>query len=328
MRHSSHPSGFPPLLLLALLLLPACGPPESSSPSADTLQVTVSIPPQANFVQRIGGDHVTVQTFVDQGQDPHHFSATPRQIMGLARSKAYFTTGMPFEEALVAKLQDSHPDLRIVETSDPAALKEAADAHDHDAPAGEEPQSGEASPPHDEETPEAEDEHGHGHHHDFDPHVWLSPPLIVQQATAIHDTLVDLDPANQSTYDSNLADFTFEVDALHHELSELLAPHKGKAFFVYHPAFTHFADAYGLEQNSIEAEGKSPTPKQLMQLVQDARDQGARVIFVQPQIDSSSAQTIAEAIGGEVVTIDPLADDVLSNLETIAKALTDSFNRQ
>ena len=118
-----------------------------------------------------------------------------------------------------------------------------------------------------------------------------------------------------------------EIDSLHHELKQILAPHQGKAFFVYHPAFTHFADAYGLEQKSIEAEGKSPSPKQLMALVKEAKETNVKVIFVQPQIDPSSAQTIADAIGGQVITIDPLAEDVLTNLESIAQTLADSFNQ-
>ncbi|MEM7145129.1 MAG: zinc ABC transporter substrate-binding protein [Verrucomicrobiota bacterium] len=406
---------------LLSLLLAACGKsphqdartpdPESKSP----LTVAVSIPPQADFVRQIAGDKAQVQVFVDAGQDPHHFSATPRQVMGLAKARAYFTTGMPFEEALLAKIKDSHPDLLVVDTIDPEALKEAADPHAHhdhtehdhhphedepdkehahdahtdthdhghhdehaehedepdkehahdahtdthdhshhdkhaeheDEPAKEHAHDAHTDThdhshhdehaehedhPHEEEPDknDAHDAHNHddhhGHHHDFDPHVWLSPPHIIQQADIIHDTLVTLDPDNQSTYDENLAAFTFNVAALHHELQDLLAPHKGKAFFIYHPALTHFAEAYGIEQKSIEVEGKSPTPKQLMALVQEAKDNEVKVIFTQPQIDGSSAQTVADAIDGTVVTIDPLDPDVLTNLESIAQSLASSFN--
>ncbi|MEM8954925.1 MAG: zinc ABC transporter substrate-binding protein [Verrucomicrobiota bacterium] len=303
------------------------------------LTVAVSIPPQADFVQRIAGDNAQVNIFVNAGQDPHHFSATPRQVMDLAKARAYFTTGMPFEEALISKIKDSHPDLLIVETIDPEELKEQADSHDHEHDAHDHgdhdghdhADHSEHHHKHESAEDKGQPSHSnahdhHGHHHDFDPHVWLSPPHIIQQASIIHDALVTLDPSNEAAYDENLAAFTFEVTALHHELKTLLAPHKGKAFFIYHPALTHFAEAYGLEQKSIEAEGKSPTPKQLMALVQKAKESEVKVIFTQPQIDGSSAETVADAIGGTVVSIDPLEPDVLSNLESIAQSLSASFN--
>jgi zinc transport system substrate-binding protein len=43
------------------------------------------------------------------------------------------------------------------------------------------------------------------------------------------------------------------------------------------------------------------------------------VVFVQPQFSRSKAKTIADAIGGVVVPIDPLARDYIANLETVAE---------
>jgi zinc transport system substrate-binding protein len=47
----------------------------------------------------------------------------------------------------------------------------------------------------------------------------------------------------------------------------------------------------------------------------------AKVIFVQPQFSKKSAGLVAEAIGGKVVAMDPLARDVISNLEKMARTV-------
>ena len=52
------------------------------------------------------------------------------------------------------------------------------------------------------------------------------------------------------------------------------------------------------------------------------------MIFVQPQFDSRSATTVAQAIGGTVVPIDPMAREVTANLVTIASAIEQAFRQQ
>ena len=69
----------------------------------------------------------------------------------------------------------------------------------------------------------------------------------------------------------------------------------------------------------VEFEGKAPTPKSLAELIRRARAERVQVIFVQPQFDKKSAQVIARAIDGAVVSMDPLARDVLANLESMAR---------
>jgi zinc transport system substrate-binding protein len=97
-----------------------------------------------------------------------------------------------------------------------------------------------------------------------------------------------------------------------------LGPLKGREILVFHPAFGYFAERYGLTQRAVESEGKEPGPRQLAALIDTARERGVRVVFVQPQFSRSSAEKIAEAIGGAVVPMDPLASDYLANLERMA----------
>ena len=156
----------------------------------------------------------------------------------------------------------------------------------------------------------------------------MAPPTLALMAESIAATLVRVDPAHAAAYEANLRETLAELEALDGELRALLAPYEGKTFYIYHPALGYFAQAYGLHQKAVEFEGKKPTPRQLQELVAQARSDGARVIFVQPQFDVRSAESIAEAIGGSVVTLDPLRADVFANLREIAAELAEAFSRE
>jgi len=151
-----------------------------------------------------------------------------------------------------------------------------------------------------------------------DPHIWLAPPLLKIEAGNVAAALSAADPVHVKEYEANLAAFRAELDATDAKLRAELAPFTGRTFYVFHPAFGYFADAYGLRQAAVEIEGKSPTPKQLAGLIARARAEGVKMVFVQPQFDPRAAETVARAIEGRVASMDDLAPDVIKNLETMA----------
>ena len=112
-----------------------------------------------------------------------------------------------------------------------------------------------------------------------------------------------------------------DLDKLNSEIITKLAPVKGKTFFVFHPAFGYFADAYGLHQQGVEVDGKSPTMKQLEKLIRDAGEHQAKVIFAEPQFSISTAETVAKQIGARVETLDPLGEDYFANMRHIANEI-------
>jgi hypothetical protein len=64
---------------------------------------------------------------------------------------------------------------------------------------------------------------------------------------------------------SHYRDYNTALQKRNSDIRKLFAPFKGRAIFVFHPAFEHFTDAYDLKQISIETEieveGKPPGPK-------------------------------------------------------------------
>ena len=89
---------------------------------------------------------------------------------------------------------------------------------------------------------------------------------------------------------------------------------------VYHPAWAYLCKDYNLQQISIEQDGKEPTPQAIVSLVDTARRENIKVVFVSPEFSTSNAQVIASEIGGKVVAVDPLSNDYLKNMQKVAEA--------
>ncbi len=302
------------MLLVAVPWVAACAPGPTVEVESGDAAVTafVSILPQAWFVERIGGQHVAVEVLVGPGESPATYDPTLKQLARLGRADVFFRIGVPFETARMPRIRDQFPDLRVVDCNEGIDL--AASEADEAAPVA--------------HGNDHADDHDHGHDHDHgggDPHTWMSPVLAKRQARTIAEALADLDPAHAEAYQANLEQVLADLDALHQDLQETLAPLAGRTLYVFHPAYGHFARTYGLEQVAVERGGKSPDLRSLGRLIQRAKADGVRVIFVQPQFESDAARTIAEAIGGAVVPMDPLARDYLANLRRMAEAVREGL---
>ncbi len=280
------------LLLPSLVLLVLGGLPTASPCDAEPIRTFVSILPQAHFVERVGGDHVRVDVLVGPGESPATYEPTPREVAALGEADVYFRIGTPFENAFVDKIARTLPGLRIVDTRRGVDLRFFRREGKRQVP---------------------------------DPHIWLDPVRVKTQARTVCDALSDLAPALAGEFESNLRAFLRDLDALDRRLREILAPLRSRKILVFHPAFGYFCDAYGLEQVAVETEGKAPGPKRLADLIDRAGAENIRIIFVQPQYSKKSARTIAEAISGAVVPLDPLARDYLDNLRRMAEAVREGL---
>jgi zinc transport system substrate-binding protein len=294
-----------------------------NSAAADKLPVFVSILPQQYFVQQIGKDLVDVQAMVQPGASPATYEPKPKQMADLSKTKIYFAIGVPFENAWLEKIVDTNPNMRLVHT-DHGIEKIAMSAHHHHHDEKEEKyDEGEHhEADHDQEKKEhhggAVHDEDHHEHAGLDPHIWLSPQLVKIQARIILAALQKADPAHSSNYEANFQDFAARIDQLDADLKKTFAGKKDLQFLVFHPAWGYLAHTYGLKQVPIEIEGKDPKPAQLKKLIQHARENGIKVVFVQPQFSTKSAKIVAQEIGGQVAFADPLAPDWMTNLRHVA----------
>jgi len=144
-------------------------------------------------------------------------------------------------------------------------------------------------------------------------------------AKNIYDALVEVDRANKEFYSSNYENFLSELDALDAQIKQNLSNIQSNKFIVFHPSWGYFADEYGLKQVPIEIEGKEPKQRDLMRLIDFAKANNIKAIFVSPEFSQASAKVIAESIGGEAISISPLAlnwdENLLKMSETLSRVL-------
>jgi len=300
------------LAVLILSAIPGCRG-SSDGPPDGRLTVAVSVLPQRWLLEQLGGDRLQIVTLVSPGDSPHTYQPSDAQVSRLMSAAAYFRVGISFERGPWFQAVRSSPKLRIVDVREGLELIEMAD-HDH---------------AHEHAAERRKDAHAHAEHacaeDGRDPHIWLSPRCLKIQAATMARVLGQIDPQHKPVYEQNLAGLLSQLDDLDRRLQEKLAPLRGKAFFVFHPAWGYFAADYGLRQVAVEVEGKEPSDRQLTELQRRARAEGVKVVFVQPQVSGRGAEAVAEATGARVEVADPLAPDVCAGLLRMAEALAHSY---
>ncbi|MCK5378021.1 MAG: zinc ABC transporter substrate-binding protein [Acidobacteria bacterium] len=273
---------------------------------SEPLEVVVSILPQQEILHRIGGSEVSVTVLILPGRSPATFEPSPRLMASVLGNDLLLPLGLPFERTVIARIHDLEPDLPICHGS-PTVVMEAGSStaeathHDH------------------------QDRQGHDHSEGPDPHFWLDPHLTIEYAQQVSRCLCRARPQACDTFYANLATYTEALETADRRIAIQLAPFSGQSLFVFHPAFGHFAQRYGLHQVAIEYEGKNPTGRHLAEVINSAKAQGVGVIFVQPQFAGTGAKAVAGAIDADLIELDPLAPDLLANLERIAARIARAF---
>jgi zinc transport system substrate-binding protein len=287
-----------------LLAMAACRSVPGSAPGEPgdrRLRVAVSVPPQAYFVERIGGDRVAVEVMIPPGFSHVDYPLTPRQLAALSSTAIYIKVGHPsfdYERHYIDPYLKGAPHLRVVDMSQGMQLIPGEGGEEH-----------------------GDLRHDHG---DGDPHVWVAPETVAVAARNIARALEEADPAGAPVYRANLQSFLYQIDRLDRDIRAALAGAPSRKFMVYHPDWGYFAHQYGLEQIAIEAEGKEPGAAQMIRLIDRARREEVRVIFISGGFPRKSAQVIADAVGGRVIVADPQDKDWPANLRHVAAALREA----
>lgn len=265
------------LIFALVIILFACQPKQKEAAN----RISVSILPQKYFVDQIAGDLLQVNVLVPPGSSPHNYEVLPSQMKDLAKSKVWLQIGLlTFEDAWKEKFAEINKDLVIVNCSkgiDPLAGSKC-------------------------------EEEGHDHEHSgtFDPHVWLDPAEVRIMAQNTLNALTKGFPQHSSEFEKNYAHFILKIDSLSAQINQKLAPLKNRNILIFHPALAYYARQFNLKQIPLELDGKEPSPRHMKDIVDLARKQNIKVVFIQKEFDSENALQLSREIGGEVVIIDPL----------------------
>lgn len=209
------------------------------------------------------------------------------QLKALHNSSIYFAVGyLPFELSNLYPFLETQKNMLLVKQSAGMDLEEGACHHDHGS------------------------FHDHGFHEgNFDPHVWMSPKYAKMMARNILEVLAEKFPDQREIFEKNYNRFQVEIDSIDQAARRIVREKENRTFLIYHPALTYFAKDYGMEQISIENEGKEPNPSHLKAVIDTCRAKGIKIVFIQNQFDVANAKAVAKEIGGDVIAIDPLSPD-------------------
>lgn len=257
--------------------------------SANQLGVTVTILPLKSMVEEIGGEHVKVNVMVPPGMHPRAFEPTPKKMALLESSAIYISMGIPHEKNWVEQVKATRPDMPIINMIDYVETIQRNGGNK------------------------------------IDPHIWLGPQQLRTMAQHLTDTLIKLDPEHKADFIQNSQAWVARLDAVDKEAEKRLAPYKGRAFLVFHPAYGYLAEAYGLRQVSIEKKGMAPGPRMMAAAIKTAQSENINTIFIQKGYSLDEAKAIASEINAKVVTLDPLAPDLIAGLAHKVKAIEASF---
>lgn len=257
--------------------------------------VIVSIAPYEYFVEKIGGDFLTIRTIAPEGVNSHTYEPTPRSIASLEKADIWFQIGEGFEKKLTKVLKEKNPKLLIVNLQENLPLIHDAHSCSH---------------------------HGHSHEncsHSVDIHTWMSPKLALMQCEKIKSVVKNHYeiPHIDSRYES----LENELTLLDEDLHALLKNLPSRSFLTSHPSFAYFCEEYQLEQISVEISGKAPLAREVKTLLDQAQEDFVKVAIAQPQFSAKGLNLIAKKLQIPVKMVDPYTKKYPESLTHLAKIL-------
>ncbi len=286
------------ILTLYLFLFTGCEKKTSpiSSPTLKQPMVIVSSPPYAYLTQLIAGDTVQIECLIPSGTNPHLFELPPKQVQKVLQAALWLRLGEPMESKFLDIFRSHNPHMQIIDLSNGIAMID----HTHS------PNDTCCS------------------HDGQDRHFWTSPKIAQQQLKMIAEGLTTLYPYNAALYRNNLDLGLEQLSQLDLEIRTLFATTRPHTIAISHPALGYFCREYGIEQLSIEIEGKEPLPGDLAILVAQIQEKNITTILLLPQHNNQGALRIAELMNLKIVMIDPYAIDYPAAMQSTAAAIANS----
>ena len=280
-------------LFLIIFLMLSCG--RNVTNSGDKI-ITVSIAPFKYFVEEIAGNDFTVNIMVPAGADPHIYEPFPDQISNLRKSVGYISNGyLGFEMNWLDRFYETNPTMKRLSLGE--GINPLASDHHHLG----------------------------GHVEGADPHYWVSPTCALIMASSVKGFLSMLYPAHKQKYETNYQLLVSKIQVIDNRARELFSGVSNRSFMIYHPNLSYLARDYGLEEIAVEFEGKEPTPSRMRELIDLARIDNLKTIFVQVEYDTKNAKSIADEIGAKIILIDPLYENWQKSTSDIINAVYNSL---
>jgi zinc/manganese transport system substrate-binding protein len=286
----------------------------------DRLNVVTTTEDLGALTREVGGDKVTVTGLAKGYQDPHFVDPKPSFILAVSRADLLIVVGRELEIGWLPPLLTSSRNAKVL-PGGRGYLDASLTVRILDIPAGQ-------------ITRAMGDVHPLGN-----PHYWLEPGNGRRIADAIRGKLSELSPANAAYFAQRYQDFDARLAAAEKRWDAVMAPYKGAKVVTYHRSWPNFMERFGLVVTGyVEPKpGIPPSPSHTLELVQDMKAQGVKLVVIEPYFDTKTPESIATQVGGRVLVLAPSvggtkqASDYIGLFEfdvtTLAAALTQATGK-
>ncbi|EGP5140960.1 zinc ABC transporter substrate-binding protein [Enterococcus faecium] len=303
-------------VMIGALLFAACGNTNKEADKKEDLTIVTTFYPMYDFTKEIVGDEGNVKLLIPAGTEPHDFepSAKERAEISDADVFVYNSSDMEFFVDSLKDSVDSKQTL-MIEAAKGIDRLESQEADEHE-----------------------ESEEGHGHSHEYDPHVWLDPVLAIKEVRTIAEELGEKYPDKKENFTKNADAYIKKLEALDQKYSDELKDATNRTFVTQHAAFAYLANQYDLKQVAISgvSPDQEPTPSRLAELKEFVKKNNIKVIYFEENASSKVAETLSNETGVKLEVLNPLesltneqikaGENYISVMEKNLKALKESIN--
>ncbi len=261
----------------------------------------------AGVMQGVGAPGLIVQG----AASPHSYSLKPSQASLIEDARLIFWIGHQMEsflEKTIDTIGANAKSVELIDTPDLVKLEYRQDgdfeSHDHD----EEQEAAET-----EHDSHGNSDHKEDHEHDHDEdhvnaHIWLDPFNAKILVRKIEQELILADPGNSEAYKANAEIMAAKLDALTRDIKAILAPVTNRNFIVFHDAYHHFENRFGVTAaGSITISPEIlPGAERIAEIQSKIKRLGTACVFAEPQFEPRLVSVVIEGTTARSATLDPL----------------------
>jgi ABC-type Zn uptake system ZnuABC Zn-binding protein ZnuA len=260
----------------------------AANPAAAALKVVATTEDLAALAIEVGGDRVTVDALARGYQDPHFVEPKPSFILKLHGADLLVLVGRELEIGWLPPLVQQSRNANI-QPGGRGYLDASLTATILEIPTGQ-------------ITRAMGDVHPQGN-----PHYWLDPGNGRRIAKALQAKLTELSAADGPYFAQRFADFDRRLTEAEKRWDAAMAPYRGRKVVTYHRSWPNFTERFGLDViGYVEPKpGIPPSPAHTLDLVQEMKRQGIKVIIVEPYFDLKTPNAVARDTGATVLVLAP-----------------------
>ena len=276
--------------------------PDSVVADLPVIAVTYSV--IGNIVSQLVGDNATVNVVIPDGQDPHDFQPSAKDIETINNAALVVSNGLEFEEGLEEVLENiAKSSGNIFMVGEHITVRKIEDDE------------------HQDDDHQDDDKHVEG-----DPHLWLSPATMLEMLPALTSALsqaVGADLSAQATaLTTKLQDLDGQVESIINSLGEC-------NLVSGHDEMGYFADRYGcnvigaiIPSFTTTSEATAGELAELKRLVEQYK---VRAIFTGLGTSPDTANQLAKELGIRAVTLSTHYLDGVANYQEFILNLTNQI---